>query len=360
MKAFTINLTQPDGSTIPVECDGNNAVAVMGGQRVSLALQPQDVHDPSEIPTYLAGYSPFMYRADEASGIVLVDQDEDKFRQFNSDDAFRSVVVKGSTQGAVPEVDPKSALESYKVVERYVGAFIPQQTQANASNPNYDPRRAAASRCSRALQLDREVDVWGLLGTSGNWDSNVVTAVGGGSEWDTASGDPILDIQTAIEKSFQPVTEIWMNQKVAHAFLRNPNVRNHMRQMLGDSPVPPAVGTVPAAGEMSSDFVIPGLKPIRVVASKIKNEATGALDYVLGDVAVLITKPPSGVPTSGEEIASTYTFRRRGPSGTGFEVREFFVPGRGPLGGTMIVVSQADQAVFTANNAGGIITNVHT
>lgn len=330
------------------------------GQRVTLSLAPADVHDPSEMPTYLAGYKPFGFRADEASPVVLVDRDEDKHRDFSSDDAFRSVVVKGSTSGAVPEVDPKSSLSTYKVVERYVGAFVPQQTRDNASNPNYDPLMAASRRCRTALELDREVDVFStLLGVAGSWDTAVRTAVAGGSEWNQAGSDPILNIQTAIEKSFQIVNAIWINQKVAHAFLRNANVRDHMRQFFGDSAVSGMAREVARAGETNVDFAIPGLPPFKVVASKIKNETTGALDYVLPDVAVLATTPP-GVPTSGEDIASTWTFRRRGPSGTGFEVREFFVPNRGPLGGTMVVVSQADVAKMTANNAGGIITNVHS
>jgi hypothetical protein len=325
------------------------------GDRVTLSLQPSDVHDPTEIPTYLAGYKPFQYRADEASKVILVDNDEDKFRTFNSDDAFRRVSVKGSDEGKVPEVDPKSVLSSYKVVNRYVGSFIPKQTEAQSGN-NYNPLMAASRRCRRALDLDREIDVWDLLGTSGNWDATVRTALGAAYKWNGgASSDPMLDVQTGIEKSAQQVTEIWMNQKVANAFLRHDKVRNHMRQLLGDGAAPAAISMVADAGTKLVDFIIPGLPPIRVVASKVKNESTSALDYILANVAVLVTVPP-GTPTDGEEIASTYTFRRRGPSGTGFEAREFEIADRGPLGGTMIVVSQADLAVMTGNRCGGIIT----
>lgn len=326
------------------------------GERVTLALSPADVHDPTEIPTYLAGYKPFQYRADEASKVILVNNEEDKYRTFDSDDAFRRVPVKGSTQGAVPEVDPISALSTYKVVERYVGSFVPAQTQSQTGN-NYDPVMAASRRCRRALDLDREIDVWDLLQTTTNWDSTVRTALAATYQWNGgANSDPIFDVQTAIEKSWQPVSEIWMNQKVAHAFLRHTSVRNHMRQMLGDNAVAAALSNVAQAGEMSVDFVIPGLPPFRVVASKVKNESTSALGYILGDsYCVLLTTPP-GTPSDGEEIASTYTFRRRGPSGVGFEAREFEVKERGPLGGTMIVVSQADVAKMTGNKCGGIIS----
>ncbi len=331
------------------------------GDRVTLALTPTDVHDPSELPTYLAGFHPFEFRGDQASPVALVDRDEDKFRNFNSDDAFEDVVAKGSTQGAVPEVDPKSALTTYKVVERYLGAFIPKQTQDNASNPNFDPIMTAGRRVRWGLQLAREIDVWGLLGVAASRDVAVRTAVAGGSEWDVAGSDPIKDLQDAIEKSFQPITEIWMNQKVAHAFLRNDSVRDHMRQMLGDSQPGNQVRDVAQAGSKTSprvDFQIPGLPPIKVAAAKRK--VSGALNFILPDVTVLATTTPGDFPTSGEEIQSSTTFRRRGPSGVGMEVREFFVNARGPLGGTMVVVSMADIAVMTANTAGGIITNVHT
>ncbi len=335
---------------------GDNPHAV--GQRVTLALEPSDVHDPTELPTYLAGYRPFMYRAEEMSMPILVDNDQDKFRNFNSDDAFRRVDVKGSTQGATPEVDPSTTLNTYKVEERYIGSFVPKQTELQTGN-NYRPIMAAARRCKRALMLDHEIDVCSLLGTIAGWDASVQTPAA--NTWDSLTGTPIADVQTAVEASSQPVTEVWMNQKVAHAFLRNANVRDQMRQMYGDDNVQRIGEAVNSAGQFdrAADFFIPGLPPIKVVASKVLNETTGALDYCLPDVAVLLTKPP-GVPDDGEEIATSYTWRRRGPSGTGIEVREFFVEQRGPHGGTMIVVATADIPMFTANNAGGIITGVHS
>ncbi len=330
------------------------------GDRVSLALTPSDVHDPAELPEYLAGYRPFGYRANEASPMIAVTKDEDKFRSFDSDDAFRLVKVKGSTQGAVPEVDPKSKLESYKVVERYIGSFIPKQTQDQTGPTSYEPVMAAGERCMRAVELDREVDVFTLLGTSGNWAAAQITPATGTGWSDLVNGDPILDIQTAVTASDQPVSAIWLNQDAAFRFLRHPLVRDHMRQFFGDSAregIAQAVANAGATGAQG-DFFIPGLPPFKVVASKVKNETTGLLDYVLlGTVCVLVTVPP-GVPTSGEDIATTYTFRRQGDNGTGIDVRQFTLENRGPKGGTMIVVSVADIPILTANNAGGIITGI--
>jgi hypothetical protein len=249
-------------------------------------------------------------------------------------------------------------LNTYKVIDRFVGSFIPTQTEMQRGN-NYQPRMAAGRRCRRAIELDREIDVWTLLGTNTNWATAQRLALAAGFNWNGgASSDPIRDVQQAIEASAQPVHSIWFNQKIAHTFLRHDSVRDHMRQMLGDNAPGTALAQVAQAGEANVDFVIPGLPPFRVAAAKVKNESTGALDYILGDVVALVTRPP-GVPTDGEEIAATYTFRRRGPSGVGFESREFRVEGRGPLGGTMVVVSMADIAIMTGNNAGGIITGVY-
>lgn len=341
------------------------AEAVQGigaaGERVTLSLTPSDTRDITEIPEYLAGYTPYGFRADEASPIILTDLEEAKYRTFDSDDAFRRVQVKNSSQAAVPEVDPKSSLAPYQVQERFIGSFIPRQTQLSpTAQPGYQPLMAAGRRCKRALMLDREVDVFTLLGTSTSFASGQRTTAAGSGWDDLTTGDPILDIHTMVEKSAQMVNECWMNQKVAHYFSRHTKVREYMRQMLGDGAASSLASALGNAGNPNavSDFVIPGLPAIRVVASKVKNESTGLLEYVMPDVCVGLTVPPGGVPKDGEEIATTYSFRRKGISGTGLDVREYEVEGRGSLGGTMVVVTVADVAKITANNAGGIITGV--
>jgi hypothetical protein len=332
------------------------------GQQVTLELTPTDVSTPQEIPSYLAGYRNWQFRADDASKVILVDQDEDKYRSFSSDDAFEPVRVKGALNGAIPEVDPRSSLDSYKVVNRYLGSFVNSVVEGQSRNPGYQPRMAAARRCRRALDLDRELDVLGptgLLTSTGNWASGQVITLASGENWNGgASADPIKAIQDAIEASAQPVTEVWMNQKLGHLFIRNDKVRDHMRQLLGDSAVASTAQALANSGmgTQAIDFMIPGLPPIRIAAAKYKNTA-GNLVYVMPDVVALTTSPP-GVPMDGEEVATSYTFRRRGPSGVGFESREYQVEGRGPNGGTMVVLSTADVAKMTGNNCGGLINNV--
>lgn len=325
------------------------------GDRVTLSLTEQDVNDPTELADYLAGFEPFGMRADEASPIVPVANTTFKYRNFDLDDAFEPVKVKGSEGGAVPEVDPRSTLNEASTVERYIGSFIPTQTQNTATA--YDPQMAAGARCMQAVSLDREVDVFTLLGTAANWAAAQTTPATGTGWDDLVDGDPILDLQTMVEKSDQIVNAVWMNQRIANRFLRHPLVRDHMRQFFGDQAVVGIATAVQRAGQagQSADFIIPGLPPIKVVASKVKS--AGVIDYIMPDVAVGVTTP-QGVPSDGQSIATTWSFRRSGASGVGVNVREFFLENRGPEGGTMIVVNVSDLPIFTANNAGGIITGV--
>lgn len=328
------------------------------GQKVSLSLTETDVHAPEEMATYLAGWAiPGGFRADEASPPILVDTDEDKYRTFDSDDAFKRVQVKGSPQGAIPEIDPLTSLSSYKVVDRFVGSFVQKVTELNAVKA-FQPKAAAARRCKRALMLDREMDVWTLLTTVGNWNGTNVNALSAGQKWNGgASSDPLLDIQYLLENSAQQVSDLWMSYKTANAFMRHASVRDQMRQMLGDSMPGQQLANLNMAVAKDSryDFQLPGLPPIHVVGAKVK-DASGVLGPVLGDSFVVATTSPPGVPTDGEEIATTYTFRRKSLSGVGFEAREFEIPFRSVLGGTMLVASMADVAVITANNVGGLIT----
>lgn len=326
------------------------------GQQVTLDLAPSDVAVSEELSTYLAGYKPFGYRCDEASPVVLVDRDTDQYRNFTANNTFRRVDVKSSIQAKVGEVDPETALDSYTVIDRAIGSFVPDVVEQNATKA-YRPRQAAMKRCQRAIMLDRELDVWALLTATANWDADNHVTLGATTKWNGGSAsDPIKDLHERIEASAQEVTDLWMSQRTGNAFLRHPNVRDHMRQMIGDNAPSAALGAVNQTGGVNTrrDFQIPGLPPIRISAAKVQNLSTGALEYIIGNDVVLSTRPP-GVPTDGEEIATSYTFRRRGPGNVGFETRQFRVEDRGPRGGMFIVAAMADVAKMTGANCGGLI-----
>lgn len=328
------------------------------GQIVTLALQPADVHEKSVMPTYLAGYTNAAMRADEASKIVLVDKDTDKVRNFDSDDAFALVDVKGSISSSIPEVDPASSLSEYKVKDRFVGSFINDITEQNADSP-YRPRQVALRRCGRAIQMDREVDWWTLISLAATWNANNVVTLGATAKWNGGSASaPIQDIQARLEKSAQPITDAWMNQTVANALVNHASVQSWTKLWVGDAGWSGTAQQIANAGAKGVvDFTLPGIACMfHVVCGKYKNVSTGALNYILGNHVVFTTSPP-GIPSDGEEIATSYTFRRKGTASVGFETREFRVEGRGPKGGTMVVAYEASDILITSSISGGLIRN---
>lgn len=328
-------------------------------RQVNLVLTPAQVNTPAEIETYLGGYSNWDYRGEEVSKPVLVTKDSDYYRDFSSNNAFKRTHVKNSLNGALQEITLESSTTQYQVVDRMIGAFIPDVTEENAQKL-YNVRMRSAALCKNAIMLDRNIDVWTMLTTSGNWNAANVASLGASAAWGTSSGpgassDPIKDLRNRIVKSAQRVTDIWMNQQVALVFLEHASVREHVRSMLGDAGLRSMQGTTDIVNNnAATDFQIPGLPPIHVESSKVLNETTNELDFILNHSTVLVTTPP-GIPQDGMEIATTHTFRRRGRSGTGFQVREFREEKRG-VGGTFVVVNMADHAVMPGPNCGGLIT----
>ena len=317
--------------------------------RYSLALLPTDVHEAEEITTYLAGYKNFGYRADEMSPAVMVDKTVFKYRNFSSANTFDEVAPTTSATASPLQIDPDSTLTSDETIPRSLATFIPSETFANA-NSLYKPAMRASRNLWNKLMLYREVEVVrNLMGATASWDSSVQTTAS--NTWDSASGDPMLDISTAVEASAQPVESIHMNRKVFNAMVRNDNFKDWLAAMTGDK------GLVQSQSG-GHDFQIPGWPVFKIHEAK-RTASAGGLEYIMPDVAVLVTKPMS-TPVDGEEIASSYTFRFNGVSNTGIMFREFDVPEQGPTGGRLIVVSHQEKPIMTSDVAGGIISSVHS
>ncbi len=329
------------------------AAQLSTGERVMLALVPTDVHIVEELNTYLGGYAPAEFRADEAVPVVPTDFLTDKFRTFTENNAFKKVDVLASTQSDINEVDPETTLNTFQCIDRAIGGFVPTVTQFTARKA-FDPMQALARRIRWALALDREVRVFGgttgVLTNTSNWNSNNITTITGGSEWDTTNGDPILNMQDAEENSVMPITDWFFPTPVFNAFLRNAKVRDHMRQMLGDN----APSTDVA--QRQRDILIPGLAPIHKVEGKVLNESTGIIEFIMTDRGVGIHKP-AGSQVNPEDIQTAVSWRFNGPSGTGFITRQFEKPGRGLHAGQMMVSGYSEDVRFVANNVGALIIN---
>jgi hypothetical protein len=329
------------------------------GETIQMTLSPQDVSIAEEMDSLIVGFKPIGMRADEVCPVHLVDADIGNYREFGLNNAFRLVNVLSSIQADIPEVDIDTSLKSYQLQERALGGFIPTVTQlhANLGTVNWDIKASTLKRIEAGLALDREVRVWTLLTDPNSWLAGNRATVAGGAEWnDPENGDPIRDIMDRIEASAQAITRIWMQPPVAHAMLRNKNTLLYIKSIGGDSNAisRDIVDAATSAPNQNVDFQIPGLPPISVCASKVLNETSGALDYILNDSVVLVSQP-AGAENTGEDIMTCKTFRRKGPSGTGYTTREINLERRGLHGGVFMASGHAENVKMISGAVGGLI-----
>jgi hypothetical protein len=243
------------------------------------------------------------------------------------------------------------------VQDRALGGFVPTITQLNADNTpgSLDPKANIVKRIAEAFALDREVRVWSTLKATATWATANKATLAGGSEWSVAAHDALQDIYDRMNASAQAVTDIWVNPLVAQALLKNTSIRDFLRSVQGDTPTPREI--VEATSQQKPlDFTLPGLPPIHVVSGKVLNETTGALDWILDDTVIFTSNPP-GAGTSGDDLMTVKTIRRKGPSGNGWVSREFPLERRGPHGGTFVMSTQAEQLAIISGTVGGAIYN---
>lgn len=319
-----------------------------------LSLSPIDVASVEELDQFLASFQPYsVWRADEVAPIKLVDKDQDRFRNMSLNNVFRRVNVETSYQSPVGEVDPASALDSYLVVPRALGTFLPTATEAQAA---YDLSREAANRIRLGLDLDRELRVWDLLTTAANWATAQKTTLDSSTKWNGGvNSNPILDLQARCRASFQPVTGIYFGEEVRDYFLAHAATRDYMRQMMGDNPVAPGDLAGMSTQELQRllDFRLPGFPPFHIVGARVLDEDTGLVVPIMPNDVVLVSD--LGSAEAGTGIRTLQTFRTKGSSGTGYVSREFFDDNRGLEGGRKLVAGHAEDVQFIANTVGGLI-----
>lgn len=328
------------------------------GQRVTMAATPADTSDQTrELETYLGGYRPFGFAADQMSPVVLIDKEQGKRRDFDMENAFEVVETRTGRQGQINEIQHLSSTVPYKTEEHALAAFV-QWAAANDAVSTYDVRAAHSDLLALKLALSREVRVITKLTATASWNAANYTTLTTNYKWDTGtSKTPRKDLHDRISASMQPVSGIYMNPDVGFFFLSDNDTRDYLRQMMGDNAPDPELALAAEAQGVVT-FRLVGFPPITVCPAKRIPAGGGTPGYILGDDVLLLCTPPGGVPLDGNRIATSYTFRTRGRSGTGFTVNEYIPNGRGLEGGTMYENGYKETIEMTSSIAGGLIKDV--
>ena len=326
------------------------------GEVVTLSVTPADTADQlAVIDNYISGYRPFALTAELVSPVVLVNKEKGKRLDRDKQSAFTVVETAVGREGHINEVQDLAARTDYATQEHALAAYIPWAAENDAIE-QYDIRRATSQMLADLLLLAKEVRTWNFATTLNNWASTNRTTLGGTAKWDTGSAKNIrLDIQTRMDASSQPITDMFMNPTVAFAFLSDTDVRAYLRQFMGDNaPSPDLARAASSQGYIS--FELFGLPRVHVCPAK--KLSSGSLVYVLGDDVVLTSKPGNGQPVDMFTTTSMLTFRVRGKSGTGWVTNEYLPNGRGLNGGRMLETGFGETTFMVSTTAGGLIKDV--
>lgn len=344
-----------------IDIDEDGVMLDRHGRKIAAELSPGDVHEATEIPTYLQGLSNKAMRADEASIPIPTDKTTGRYRAVDPRDAYEAADVKVAITAWLPEISPRSSLTTYTLGFRGACTFVNDVVQAEASGTSaFNPRMQAAKRIRKVLEIDREIDVWTLLSTAGNWNANNVVTLTSGYEWNGGvNANPIADIENMLLDSDEEITDFWMNMQTAFALIDNEAVKDRMVQFYGQNGVGNTLDSISQANRnnVRADFRIPGFGAVfHVVNAKRYNATTGGKDTILGD-DFIGTVEGTPEPTSGEDGNTTITFRYSGVGGTGYVERTERLERRGVFGGEMMLISQGDVPLMVGPTLGGLIKN---
>jgi len=288
---------------------------------------------------------------------VLVDKETGKRRDFDLTNPHEVVETRTGRSGSINEIKHLSSRSSYATEEHALAAWVGFAAESD-SEPLYDVKTAHSEMIGWKLALGREVRVVSTLVDTSNWNANNYTTILTAGKWDTgATKNPRLDLHTRLRASAQRVTGIYMNPDVAFWFLSDDEVRLYMRQHMGDNAVSPDLAAS-AATDGVMTFNLVGYPPITILPGQRIPAAGGALEYILGDDVILQSHPGGSLPTNGRGVATSWTYRTRGPSGTGFTTNEYRPNGRGIEGGVMMEQGYKEVVLIGSNIAGGVIKNV--
>ena len=330
------------------------------GRLVTMDLSPTDVHTAATLPTFVGGYSIEEGIADAISPVHMVPHQQDVYFTWNDKSDFNRKIPNSAAFGrSVPKVNPSLTPTTYNVVPYALGGYIPTEVQANADTP-LRPFEKLMQMIVDGLRLEREIRVATLLQTSSNWNTNMVTTLLSGAQWDGGgAADPLYNLQYQDEQSLKDCTGVAMSKRLWNWFRRSPAIQKFTSFK----------DRIPGIADMAKLTAELELPPIHIGKMKYYT-AGGTPTFVWGNHVVLVRQPPQMPPTSQMDNVTSMTFRWAGldsgdnkvPDGAvtgGLLVRSWFDQRLGPRGSTVVVATHSDYEAQTSGLVGGLILNAY-
>jgi hypothetical protein len=280
--------------------------------------------------------------ADDVLPRVPVGKQLFRYRKYDQRDAFTIPDTKVGRTSAPAQVEFGATAVDSSTKDYALDNPIPQVDIDNAAGTGYDPEARGTEVTTNLILLDREVRAASLVFNANNYAAaNKVTLT---NPWsDKTLGDPIGDINIALNSMVMRPNILVVGNAVATALQTHPEILKAFYKNLGD------------AGIVPIDFVATlfGLEEIKVGQGFLNTARPGqpaAVSRVWGKFAALIYRDNLQSADQGMSFGFTAQFGTR-------------IAGRiqdqdmGMRGGVRIRVGESLAEIITAPDLGYFFTN---
>lgn len=292
------------------------------------------------------GYKNKNLIADDVLPRVMVGSPLFQYTKYNLGDQFTIPDTKVARTSAPGQVEFTGNVVTDSTEDHALDAPIPNSDTeaAKAANiPGYDPEARAAENVSAIIALDREVRAAGLAFNPANFGaSNKVTLT---NPWsDKTLGDPLTDLQSALDASLNRYNILVLGQKAATALSRHPTI---VEAFYGNSATSGIVPLSFLAGLLQLDAVYIGqaysntAKPGQTLVNARVWDPTKAL---------LLYRDSVPSADSGTSFGLTAQWGQK-ISG------RLIDPDMGMRGGIRVRVGESVKELITANDLGYLFSN---
>lgn len=319
-------------------------------RRIELGLGVGSVHIDRVLTNLAVMYTNREFIADKVFPVLTVGKKSDKFFKFKPETMFNVAAVDIVGAESVPG-RPAAGLDTpgtYSCIDRALMDFVSTDEEINADAP-LQPRMDITEILTNYLLLAREKRIADVVFTSGNYGSNTA-ALSGTSRWDTATGDPVANILTALRTPLIRPDTMVIGVEAWDGLRTNPKMLQYVlsRSMTSNGTTPLMLDEMTVAAAFRLRQVVVG----EAIYNTAAEGASASYSRVWGKSCALIKVEER--PSPRRTSAFGYTFRFGA-----METSAFYegLPGR--AGGTYIKVSHSDDdEIIAGSSAGYLYTTV--
>lgn len=166
--------------------------------------------------------------------LVKVNKRSDSFYEYNKADSFKLVDDAMGPKALANEYDWGVAEKNYSVKDHGVADWLAQEAIDNADNP-LQPEIDTNDFLNMLLDIAQEKRVAAIAFAAGSYSSGNKVQLAGNDQWGGSTDDPIDDIQTAIEASFQRANTLVFGVDAWVKFRKLPEILDAVKAVAGAS-----------------------------------------------------------------------------------------------------------------------------